>query len=165
MYIYDILTPRYFTTSTCCNCPCTVYGYLIGFFFLVILIISHLSGWNSIFAIISPISPACLNLSEEGLHPVYFLLPSKSLCHRQKTHRWLQTKGDIRHGPRTDPCGTPDITGTLLDDAPSTTTLCDLPLKNSLIQLLNQQWERMVKSGDKSVILLGDIYWEGCEII
>ena len=31
-----------------------------------------------------------------------------------------------RAGPRTDPCGTPDVTGTLSEEVPSRTTICDL---------------------------------------
>ena len=36
-------------------------------------------------------------------------------------------------GPRTDPWGTPDVTGRLSDSAPSTTTDCVLPLRKHLI--------------------------------
>ena len=36
-------------------------------------------------------------------------------------------------GPRTDPWGTPDVTGRLSDSAPSTTTDCVLPLRKLLI--------------------------------
>ena len=38
-----------------------------------------------------------------------------------------------RAGPRTDPCGTPDVTGTLSDEVPSRTNICDLLLRKASI--------------------------------
>ena len=38
-----------------------------------------------------------------------------------------------KQGPRTEPWGTPDMTGTVGDCLPSTTTDCDLFWKNDLI--------------------------------
>ena len=38
-----------------------------------------------------------------------------------------------RAGPKTDPCGTPDVTGTLSDEVPSRTTICDLLLRKASI--------------------------------
>ena len=38
-----------------------------------------------------------------------------------------------RAGPRTDPCGTPDVTGTLSEEVPSRTTICDLLLRKASI--------------------------------
>ena len=40
-----------------------------------------------------------------------------------------------RIGPRTDPGGTPDVTGTSSEQSLSRTTVCDLPLRNDLIHL------------------------------
>ena len=41
-----------------------------------------------------------------------------------------------RLGPRTDPCGTPDSTGRGSDLVPSTTTVCCLSVRESVIQAL-----------------------------
>ena len=37
-------------------------------------------------------------------------------------------------GPSTEPCGTPDVTGTSDEHSPSRTTVCDLPMRKDLIQ-------------------------------
>ena len=43
----------------------------------------------------------------------------------------IKTRNKI--GPRTDPCGTPDVTGADAELSPSTTTLCDRPDRKSSI--------------------------------
>ena len=40
-----------------------------------------------------------------------------------------------RIGPKTLPCGTPEVTGFVLEDYPSKTIFCDLFVKNYLIDL------------------------------
>ena len=40
-----------------------------------------------------------------------------------------------RSGPRTKPCGTPELTGTSSEDSPSPTTACVRPTKNDFIHV------------------------------
>jgi hypothetical protein len=85
-------------------------------------------------------------------------------------------------GPRTLPCGTPDVTLTSSDNCPPTLTLCVLPRRNSPIHtttsspparpqyfVSNRSWGTKSKAFEKSIIILSvlpslssesAIYWQ-----
>ena len=56
---------------------------------------------------------------------------SLALLFRESDKSFIYARN--RQGPRTEPCGTPDMTGTVEDCLPSTTTDCDLFWRNDLI--------------------------------
>ena len=55
-------------------------------------------------------------------------------------------------GPRTDPCGTPEVIGTALDVLPSSTTCCVLPVRKPLIQARAFPWIPYLSSLYRSLL-------------
>ena len=45
-----------------------------------------------------------------------------------------------RARPRTDPCGTPHVTGTLSEEVPSRKTICDLLLRKASINFVGLEF-------------------------
>ena len=113
------------------------------FFFLVIHRTLHFAGWNSI----------CHSSSHfSSLFKSYCNFPQSSIA---ETVRYTIVSSANRRiwecfvycgissmkirnriGPRTDPWGTPLVTGTDLDSSPSIMTFCDRPDRKDFIQLL-----------------------------
>ena len=72
------------------------------------------------------------------IHTTYYILHTHT-TYRMSDHivsYWTQFRRDKKRvGPRTEPCGTPDVTGDHLDLVPLTTTHCSRPDRKLWIQV------------------------------
>ena len=109
---------------------------------LVTRITWHFPGLNSIFQFTSQ---SCRMSRSSGScrESARLLMAKYAAVSSAKSLTWLLTfsgrsfmYAKKRICPRTDPWGTPDVTGTSSEQSPSRTAVCDLPLRNDLVKSL-----------------------------
>ena len=125
--LWLILSPRYFAFFTVARIvPCIVYSCITGFFLVLTLSTSHLSGLNCIIRVSSHfcrLSRSVWRARQTSLFRTFLYnrqssakslafnvtSPGKSLIYMRKCR-----------GPMAVPWGTPDVTGDISDFSPST---------------------------------------------
>ena len=114
----EILIPKYFAESVSFSLTqWSIYFYTVGFFLLVTLITSYLSGLNDINHSLSQFSSLvrsfCRTWQSVWFETVRYMIVSSAkslilLCIVSGISFMYRRN---RHCPNTEPCGTPDMTG------------------------------------------------------
>ena len=126
---FDNSTPRYLAFWTCCSCsPCRKYWAGIGFFFLVTVKTWHFPALKSICQVFSQDSNFSRSFCRCWQSKLFLMVRYKMVSSaKRRTLELMLLPISFMYarksvGPRTDPCGTPEVTWPTEDISPSTTT-------------------------------------------